>query len=145
MNRIEPSLPADLMRTYALRAPLATHFRPASCEEVDCQMRQHGWRTTIDVDTELGRRQAHYIRVSSGRRFTEAMEAGLLQFTFPPGQQCFAGHRLPLDREPLYLVRDGDWRGDPRGTPARRHAHAEDWIDDMQESLDRTRSRLERG
>ena len=135
----------EFMRTYALRAPLATHHRVASCDEVDCPNWRSGWRTVIDEATDLGQHQARYIRRESGRGFTERREGALTVFEFEAGQQCFASHSRPLEREPIYLVRDGDQRGNPRGTRARVHASGADWVDDMQESLDKTRTRLERG
>jgi hypothetical protein len=145
LNRIGPALPPEHMTTYALKAPLATHFRPATCAQVDCSNWRHGWRTLIDELTELGQRQAHYIRKQAGRAFTEYPDGGITVFEFEPGQECFAQHQRPLEREPLYLVRGGDWRGDPRGTGARVHASGEDWVEDMQTSLDKTRTRAERG
>jgi hypothetical protein len=142
MNRIEPQLPAGAMKTYSVLAPLSSHFKPATCEEVDCQMWQHGWRTAIDVNTELGCRQAHYIRDQSGRRFTEAMEDGLFVFTFEPGQRCFTAHQRPLERDPVFLVRMGDWRS---YGPSRVHARAGDWVEDFAEHQQRLADRLERG
>ena len=143
LHRLEPALPAAGMQTYAALLPLQSHWRPASCGEVDCQTQAGGWVTRVDEATDLGQRQAHYIRAESGRAFTERHEAGLTVFTFPAGQECFTAHQVPLERPPLLLVRDGDWRGNPRGTPARVHQRPEDWIDDMQTSLDATRRRVE--
>jgi hypothetical protein len=143
LHRLQPALPAAGMQTYAALLPLATHWRPATCGEVDCQTQAGGWVTRVDEATDLGQRQAHYIRAESGRAFTEEREGGLTVFTFPAGQECFATHQMPLERPPLLLVRGGDWRGNPRGTPARVHQRPEDWIDDMQTSLDATRRRVE--
>ena len=53
---IGPILPPHLRRTYALRFPKATHFRPATCEEAGCAMHQNGWESLIDERTDLGRR-----------------------------------------------------------------------------------------
>lgn len=134
LNRITPALPADAMTTYRIARPKGTHWRPARCAEVDCAPYLHGWRTVIDESTEQGQAQAHYIRNVAGRGFTEARdEAGLTVFTFAAGQACFAAHqhRAPLDREPLYVVRGGDWRGNPRGTQPRVHTRPEDWVDDF--------------
>ena len=35
-------------------------------------------------------------------------------FTFEAGQQCFTQHHVP-DRPQFFVVRDGDWRGNPTG------------------------------
>lgn len=157
-NRIQPRLPASGMKTYALAAPLASHWRPATCEEVDCPSYLQGWKTIVDEATELGQRQAAYVRseclddaqanrpaVGGRRRYREAREAGLTVFTFEAGQRCFAAHQQPLEREPLYLVRGGDWRGNPRGEPARRHVRPDDWVDDFAEHQQHLADRLERG
>jgi len=140
--RIQPQLPVGAMKTYSAVAPLATHWRDATCEEVDCPHFQHGWRTVVDETTELGRRQAHYIRTSSGRRFTATWDGGVTTFTFEAGQRCFAAHKVPLERDPLFLVRMGDWRG---YGPPRAHQLPADWVEDMQSSLDKVRDRQERG
>jgi hypothetical protein len=100
--------------------------------------------TAVDESTELGQRQADYIRRQSGRRFQAIRNAaGWTEFTFEAGQRCFAQHKVPLERDPLFLVRLGDWRGFQG--PARVHARPGDWVDDMQESLDSVRARHERG
>lgn len=140
--RVEPQLPVGAVKTYTVAAPLATHFRPATCEEVDCAHWRDGWRTVVDESTDLGAAQAAYIRGQSGRRFVEHREGAAAVFVFEPGQRCFAAHQLPLERDPLLIVRMGDWRG---YGPARVHRRPEDWVDDMQVSLDKVRDRHERG
>ncbi len=142
--RIEPQLPVGAMKTYSVLAPLATHWRPATCEEVGCPNWRNGWLTVIDESTELGMRQALYIRNSSGRRFVRdpVNSDGPVRYTFEPGQRCFASHQIPLERDPLFLVRMGDWRG---YGPSRVHVRPGDWVEDMQESLDKVRDRQERG
>lgn len=134
LNRIEPKLPAGAMKTYGILAPASTHFRVATCAEIDCPPHLYGWTTTVDERTELGQSQAHYIRKQSGRRFTETRNAlGLTEFTFEAGQKCFkAGdHQARLERPEIFVVRDGDHRGNPRGTATRKHASAADWQDDF--------------
>lgn len=130
--RIAPALPVQDYRTFALRAPRSTHFRPATCAEVACRAHEHGWVTVLPTDGE----QALYVRSASGRSFREELRGpGLTAFVFPPGQTCFAAssHRVPLEREPVYLVRDGDWRGNPTGR-RRVHTRAQDWIEDFGEN-----------
>lgn len=116
-------------KTYQLIAPISTHFRRATCAEVDCPGYLNGWRTTLAADDE----RCDYIRRHSGRRFTEERTAdGMVTFHFSPGQMCFrAGeHVKSLEREPLYIVRDGDHRGNPTGH-RRLHVNGADWIDDF--------------
>jgi hypothetical protein len=52
--RIEPQLPVGATKTYSALAPLATHFRAATCEDVDCGNYLHGWKTVVNESTELG-------------------------------------------------------------------------------------------
>jgi len=146
--RIAPKMPPSAYKTYALRMPPATHFRKATCQEVDCRAYVNGWVTHIDVSTELGQRQARYIVDKSGRTYTtngtpDSTDTRVT-FTFPPGQQCFADHQVPLEREPFYIVRDGDWRGNPTGRKM-RHANAQDWIDDFGEHQQNIAESKERG
>jgi len=146
--RITPALPAEQMKTYAVVTPRATHWRPATCSEAGCPNHLNGWKSVIDETTDLGRAQAAYIRERSGRRYTEWRDQpwlGGTVFTFEAGQECFAQHEVPLERDPLFLVRDGDWRGNPRGTPARVHQRPADWVEDFATHQQRLKDRLERG
>jgi hypothetical protein len=141
MSRIIPSLPPQAFKTFAMSAPLATHFRRATCEEIDCQHYLLGWRTIVPADSP----QAAYIRGGSGRRFTEARQpGGLAEFTFEAGQACFAAadHRIRLERPFRFLVASGDWR---QSFGQREHTRAEDWVDEFANDLDRVRTDRERG
>jgi hypothetical protein len=143
-QRITPNMPPEAYKTYRISSPLATHWRPATCAEANCGAHQNGWQSTIDEATVLGQQQAHYIRKQSGRRFTEERLPGLTRFAFEAGQTCFGSHQLPLDRPELYLVRGGDWRGNPTGE-LREHASAADWIEDFGEHQLRLADQIERG
>lgn len=136
VNRFAPALPAHLRTTYRIAQPLATHTRMATCEEVGCATQAGGWSSLIDESTALGQDQANYIRTKSGRQFTEARtEAGLTDFRFPPGQECFLEHRVDLDR-PAFFLREG---GDHRGNPRRErliHSSADAWADDFGSHLE---------
>lgn len=145
LNRIEPVGPVGAYKTYQVAAPVSTHFRPGSCAEAECPNHLHGWRTVIDESTDLGRQQASYVRSQSGRRYQEDRdEHGLTVFTFEAGQRCFGRHQIPLEREPLYIVRGGDWRGNPTGE-RRQHVTATDFVDDFGEHQERLADRLTRG
>ncbi len=145
--RLDPAMPVSAYKTYQVTAPLSTHFRRATCAEVDCPHYVHGWQTTIDERTELGQEQAHYIRNGARRQYTEDRNQapGLTVFTFEAGQTCFAGdqHHVPLDRPALYVVRDGDWRGNPTGNIARRRP--DEWVDDFAAHQDKLATELEKG
>lgn len=142
--RIEPPMPAEGYKTYGVSAPLDTHFRKGTCAEVDCENMARGFTVTADVSTELGQKQANYIRLHSGRHFNSAQAGDLVTFTFPAGQQCFATHRVLLDREPICYLRGGDWRGNPLGIQ-RQTMSAQDWVDDFGEHQERIAEQKERG
>jgi hypothetical protein len=124
---------------------------PATCEEVSCQHYLNGWHSAIDESTDLGQRQAHYIRKQSGRGFAEypgrewngkmidALTAAnrplsdfepvgdnITVFEFKPGQACFQSdsHMKPQAYNPLYLV------GGCEGL-IRRHTSGDSWADDL--------------
>lgn len=147
VNRLQPRLPAHAMKTYEISAPLETHWRVASCKEVECDAYAHGWMTTIDTSTPLGAKQANYIRLHSGRRYTAnpvTLGSAVYRFVFPPGQQCFREHRVRLDRQELYVVRGGDWRGNPR-REGRRHTRPEFWVEDFAEHQSRIAAEVQKG
>ncbi len=120
-----------MQKHYGVDKPIETHTRPASCDEVDCPTQAAGFVVNCDESTTLGRRQAHYIRTVAGRAHTESRLAGLTAFTFPPGEQCFAGHRVSLDRPEVYAVSD-------RGQ-LQRHSGPDPWLNDFGGHLDKLR------
>jgi hypothetical protein len=138
-------LPAHCTKTYEMRMPRETHTRPATCVEVGCANRAGGWVTVADERTDAGRQVAAWVRrlgrpvgaalspvvAARVRRYVEERAAdGTTHFTFPAGQECFTPHRVSLERPALYVVKDGDIRGNPRGTPERRHVRGADWVED---------------
>lgn len=146
--RVTPALPPAAMKTYGIVAPRPTHWRAATCAEADCVNHLNGWQTKVDESTELGQQQAAYIRAGSGRRFTEDRDdVGLTVFTFEAGQTCFRGdeHTVRVDRPEIYVVRDGDHRGNPRGTKPRIHNDPQGWVDDFGEHQERIADMRERG
>lgn len=143
-GRIPPALPPQAMKTYEIRAPLATHWNVATCADVDCPHYLLGWDSLIDERTGLGQRQAHYIRGESGRRFTEARQPdGLTRFSFEAGQKCFARHRARNMREDAYIERAGDWRA-AIGRP-RVHKNADEWTESFALNQDRNKTITDRG
>lgn len=141
--RPDPVGPVSAYKTYAVARPTATHWRAASCSEAGCLAHRRGWRTTVDEATELGARQAAYIRSLSRRRFTEARnETGLTVFTFESGQTCFAAHRVPADRPPLFIVRQGDHRANLGGL---RTLRSDQWLEDFGSHQERLADQVNRG
>jgi hypothetical protein len=138
--RIAPALPVGSYKTYQIRQPLNTHFRKATCAEVECPPHLKGWATRVPVISE----QADYIMNKSGRKFKRVVEDGMAVFTFYPGQSCFGEHVISLQRPQLFLVKDGDWRGNPSGR-SRQHTRAADWVDDFATHQADLADKLEKG
>lgn len=146
MFRITPRMPPQAYKTFQVLAPTATHFRDVACEHVNCIAQAHGWKTAVDERTELGAAQAHYIRTASGRKFTEdRTPEGLTVFDFEAGQQCFAQHKERLEVPAIYLVRGGDWRGNPLGIEARQHTRPEWWVEEFGEHQQKLADEIEKG
>ena len=140
-NRIEPNLPVGAYQTFSITAPRDATVA-AACEQVGCEAWTRGWDSVIDERTELGQQQAVYIRTQSQRTFREMRtDAGLTVFRFESGQRCFAEHRT---RPEIYLVRDGDWRGNPTGR-RRQHTRPADWVEDMAENQGRLIDQQQKG
>jgi hypothetical protein len=137
-NRVTPRLNPQEYKTYQIAAPLSTHWRPATCEEVACAQGEFGWTMRIDLSTELGKKQAYYIKHHSGRKFTWEKEgdAGMVVLTFPSGQNCFQQHQVRLDREERFIVKGGDHRGNPLGIKPRVHTKPEHWVEDFAQNQD---------
>lgn len=142
--RIDPRPGPEHFTTYQLLAPSPTHRRRASCAEVDCIRRLRGFRAQFDVSTAAGRANARLVDLSN-RRFVREVAGDLATYTFGAGQDCFTVHTVPLEREPLYVVRGGDYRGDPRGIGARRHVRADLWVEDFAEHQDQIVTAKQRG
>ena len=119
---------------FSAAMPLATHWETAECDEVSCPHYLLGWRTLVDETTELGQMQAHYIRVSAGRRFVESQDPeGLTVFVFERGQQCFRDHQQHTDR-PAILTHDN-----------RVHIRPADWQEDFNETVQPIKRLIEGG
>lgn len=123
-------LPVTDVKSYEISAPVATHYRPATCEEVGCLPHRNGWETRVPVDSDFERT----VRAQARRWASVRREGGEMVFTFAPGTPCFreSQHRVPADRPALFVVRDGDFRGNPTGR-RRVHTRPEYWVEDFAE------------
>jgi len=144
LNRIHPAIGPENFVTYELRAPIGTHRRRASCAEVECIRRLRGFRAQFDVSTPQGRANARTVDLSS-RRYVREVAGSLVTYTFAAGQDCFTAHTVPLEREPMYLVRGGDYRGNPRRTRTHVHARPELWVEQFAEHQDALAGVKQRG
>lgn len=138
-----PRLPVTAVKTYQIVAPVRTHHRKATCAEVNCQHYLHGWRTILPAnDTDM-----LTIARRSGRRCVETrLPEGLIEFAFEAGQPCFrtSQHMVRIDKPELFVVRGGDWRGNPRGE-FRTHTGPDQWLDDFANHQDRLKTAADRG
>lgn len=144
VSRPQPLMDAAAYKTYEMRSPLSTHFRPATCAEVDCPHYLNGWRVHLEALTPDLAEAAR----KSGRRYREERVAeGQTYIVFEPGQQCFrvSQHRARVERPPLYIVRDGDHRGNPRGTKARLHQNPANWVEDFATHQQAIADEIEKG
>jgi hypothetical protein len=136
VSRLTPAMPPENYVTYGWAMPLRTHWQQATCQETNCQAYLRGWTTTLDESTAEGQQHAVTIKSLRGYKYTaEKLPSGLTRYTFPAGQNCFvmATHRKQNGRPPLLYVKNGDWRGNPHGTPTRIHSYADDWAEDFSE------------
>lgn len=147
-GRIVPSRGPEQYKTYKIAAPLRTHWRLASCEEYGCEDFLNGFTITINLETELGQKQYYYLthnpeRKAGGRQ--ERLNTALVSFHFGPGNRCVRSgeHRVPMGRPPLLLVAQGDWRGNPRNIPVRRHRNHDDWVNDFGDHQNRIKKVIE--
>lgn len=143
MNRLPPQGKVQDYKTYQIVSPLSTHWRKATCAEVNCPNYLKGWKLRVEgLPPEM-----LYAAKTSGRSFTELdVNESEHWLVFKPGQSCFraAEHRALLDKQEIFIARDGDFRGNPTGS-VRRHTRAEFWLEDMQENLGRLHELHERG
>lgn len=129
-------------KTYSIHAPIRTHFRKATCAEVDCPDYLNGWRVRLEI---LNPEQRVWVR-QTGRRFTELpVRAGETWLVFEAGQPCFRAteHRARVEREELYVIRDGDMRGNPTGRVDR--VSGQQWNDDFGEHQQRLADLQQKG
>jgi hypothetical protein len=112
INRIAPEIGNDKMITFGVFAPVGSHFRRATCEEIGCLAFHHGW--TFDTAGQPADITAAV--KASGRKYTVGTSEHGELLIFEAGQPCFKAseHRLRLDREEIFMSRSGDWRGNAR-------------------------------
>lgn len=141
---VQPKMPVHAYKTFQVSSPLTTHFKEATCQEVDCRNYRDGWTSTVDVSTVQGRDAANYIRMKSGRTYAYETAGTLVIFKFPPGQKCFAKHKVPVGRPEIYVVRGGDWRGNPT-REVKKHTRPEHWVEEFALHQDKLLTRFEQG
>lgn len=146
VSRIAPGVGAEHYQTFQISAPKSTHTRRATCGEVECQQYLRGWRMRLDLNTELGQKQAYYIKHHSGRSFEiTGQENGMVDLEFRGQQDCFQEHRVPNDRPEIYRVKGGDFRGNPLRTLTRVHKKPEFWVEEFAENQQKIADAVKKG
>lgn len=143
LNRLQPLGQVWDYKTFQVMSPLSTHWRKATCAEVDCPQYLKGWKVRVEG---LPPEMLHTAK-TSGRKFTELhVVEGENWLVFEAGQPCFKAseHRKLLDRQEIYVARDGDFRGNPTGK-VRKHTKPEFWIEEMADNQDRLHTVQKRG
>lgn len=114
--RVPVDIPNQHMITHAIFAPLNSHWRKATCDEVGCLAHHNGWQ----LDTAGLPADLVALAKRSGRRYAteRAEDTGAEVLHFEAGQPCFKAseHRVRLEREEVFLTRPGDWRGNASPT-----------------------------
>lgn len=145
MFRLAPAGPHRAYQTFRASAPLATHHRRVTCAEHGCEKLERGFKIVTDPTTDKGRRQRHLI-VNVYRRPCRAVRRpdGLVEYVFEAGTPCFDNHYRPLFREPLTVIRYGDWRT-PAGARRPRRVGADEWLERFGENQQAVADRVRRG
>lgn len=121
-------------KLYRISSPAETHYRKATCQEVDCERYANGWRVKVNgLPADL----LKYI-TNSGRKFSEVRVSDTETWLiYPGGQQCFDNHQVSLEKPALYIVRDR--------AGIRQHTKPEHWVEENSENLDRIRKIIDEG
>ena len=133
-NRLTPKAGPEHFKSYAWRAPIETHWRRGTCEEYECAGYLNGFVTTVDVGTDLGRKQYYFLTHDKTRKPSiQRVSERLIKFVYAPGNRCmsYGDHRVPIGKPPLLLVLGGDWRGNPRNLRTVVHRSMENWVEDF--------------
>lgn len=136
-------LPPQYYKNFAIRSPIQTHTRPATCVEIGCLAYHNGWQYRIET---LLPEDLH-VAIHSGKRCRIVdVKEGESYLVFEPGQPCFdaPNHRVTLDRPEIFLVGRGHYSQFQAKT-ARRHANGENFMDDMINHLDVIVTEIKRG
>lgn len=140
-NHLEPAGNPGAYQTYSIKAPITSHYVPATCEEVHCADYEGGWMVKLTGLSE----QMIYTAKNTGRKFVQTDLGEGPALVFEAGQPCFRAstHRKPNGRPEIFLRRNGDFRT-PR-TPVTRFKRAADWRDDFGEHQERIADQINQG
>jgi len=122
-------------RHFRAKSPILTHWRKATCSEIDCPHYLLGWVTTLETNPSDKRGQLMlWDARNSGRQYRAVKEGPLTRFYYGPGQTCFriSQHRKKLERDPIFSEKTG-----PVATgPMEPHR----WLDNFGNHLERLKN-----
>ena len=114
------TLRTTLTSDFRANWPKSTHWRRATCAEVDCPQYLMGWVTKVIVGSDM----EGYVKADKTRKYKVVNQGEINEYYFEAGQQCFRGeagvHYKKLERGPV--LRKG-----------RRILEADRWIDEFNE------------
>jgi hypothetical protein len=153
LARVRALGPTQAYKTYAVKSPLNSHYRKATCQEINCHSYLNGWYFFKDALDE----RLLYAATHSGRKYIEKYmdEGGMLlgdkvvqgtYLVYPAGQTCFKidSHVISLQRPELYFVGRGDYRSFNTRN-AKQHTSPANFVDDWTTHMDYLNTRAERG
>ncbi len=95
-------------KTYKIASPLSTHYRAATCAEINCLAYKEGWTYN---KASLIAEDLYDIVTKAGKRYREMAldDSNEMYVVFEPGQVCFqaASHRISLERPEIYYAGRG--------------------------------------
>lgn len=143
VSRPNPVGPVQAYRTYAVLPDRRTAPRRATCEEFGCLNWRNGFAVPIPAGPE-GERRRQILKASRRSYTLRTKEDGTILAIFPPGTTCFAVETHRVQTSELFVVRGGDWRGNPTGY-RRVHQRPADWVEDCSIHLDKIATEARRG
>lgn len=141
--RPEPKMPTQMYKTYRIMQPLSTHFRYATCAEIECPAYTEGWTYK---KSDLVAQNLLYVVTHAGKRYREVDHENETYLAFEPGQPCFqeSTHRKSLERPEFYYAGRGDFRSFSTRR-AEQFTRPEDWRDSFAEHLDTINNEIRKG
>jgi len=130
--------------TFAIRQPMQTHYRLATCAEVECGAYLGGWQLRVESLTP----ELLHVARNSGKRFKELeVTEGEHYIVYEPGQPCFNAmkHRISLERPAFFYAGRGHWSRMFSTRTAQQFKKPEHWAEGMAAHLDRIRIEIQKG
>ena len=113
--------------TYQISWNRDTHFRVATCDEVDCPHFINGWVTRVVI----GSPQDHYIKQDTSRKSIGVkIDDATIEYYYESGQKCFRQHQTKVERAPFLTI---DQVGKESGRLIRNNIDFDEWTDRFNE------------